>query len=164
MTKRQKEAGFTLIEALGAVLILTFGLMGITNLMLVAANSNQAANQGTAAAAVASQVMESLKAVPYTTLGTGGDVTADTGAVGPCFGPGAVLYTNAGLVNNCDADLPGVGKIHARWAVTPIGGNNQIEYVQVRAEAVGVLGAARTRAEFTTFRSCTSTTLGCPAP
>ena len=42
------EAGFTLIEALVAMVVLTFGLMAVTNLMLVAASSNTVANQGTA--------------------------------------------------------------------------------------------------------------------
>ncbi len=161
---RAPQAGFTLIEALAAIVILVFGLMGITNLLLVAANSNTAANAGTAAATVASQVLENLKAVPYTALNAGGDVSADTGGGGPCFGTGAVLFGSPGTNNNCDAAIQGVGTIHARWAVTGIAGNNQVRFVQVRAEATGVLGAARTRAEFTTFRSCTSTTLGCPAP
>jgi hypothetical protein len=161
---RAAEAGFTLIEALAAIVILVFGLMGITNLMLVAANSNTTANLGTAAAAVASQVLENLKVVPYTTLGLGGDIASDTGTAGPCFGTGAVTFGTPGTLNNCDADLQGVGRVHARWAVTAVPGNNQVVFVRVRAEALGVLGAARTRAEFTTIRSCTSTTLGCPAP
>ena len=161
------EAGFTLIEALAAIVILVFGLMGITNLLLVAANSNTTANQGTAAATVASQVLENIKAVPYTALnvnGSGVTVTADQGGGGPCFGTGAVLFSDPATNNNCDAAIQGVGNIHARWVVTALAGNNQVRFVQVRAEATGVLGAARTRAEFTTFRSCTSTTLGCPAP
>lgn len=43
------EAGFTLVEALLAVVVLIFGLMAVTNLMLVAASSNSVANQGTPA-------------------------------------------------------------------------------------------------------------------
>ncbi len=34
------EAGFTLIEALVAIVVLVFGLMAVTNLMIVAASSN----------------------------------------------------------------------------------------------------------------------------
>jgi hypothetical protein len=75
-----------------------------------------------------------------------------------------VAVGNPAALNNCDADLEGVGRIHVRWAVTNVAGNSQVHFVQVRAEARGTLGPARTRAEFTTFRSCTSTTLACPAP
>ena len=52
---RRTEAGFTLIEALVAIIILSFGLIAVTNLMLVAASSNTVANQGTAAAAIATR-------------------------------------------------------------------------------------------------------------
>jgi type II secretory pathway pseudopilin PulG len=159
-----RQAGFTLIEALIAIVIIIFGLIGITNLFMVAASSNTVANQGTAATAAASQLLERLKAVPFTTLTPGGDIETDSGTAGPCFGTGAVAVGNPSALNNCDADLEGVGRIHVRWAVTNVAGNSQVHFVQVRAEARGTLGPARTRAEFTTFRSCTSTTLACPAP
>src|SRR5204863_2278147 len=42
---RGSEAGFTLVEALVAIVILVFGLIAVTNLMLVAASSNSVANQ-----------------------------------------------------------------------------------------------------------------------
>jgi type II secretory pathway pseudopilin PulG len=162
---RHREAGFTLVEALIAVVILIFGLMGVTNLMIVAASSNSAANQGTAAATVASQVLERLKAVPFTGLTAGGDTATDTGSAGPCFGTGAVSVANPSTLNNCDADMQGVGRIHARWSLTGLGGNRQVYFVQVSAEATGGLGPGRTRAAFTTFRSCTGTvTQGCPLP
>jgi type II secretory pathway pseudopilin PulG len=159
-----RQSGFTLIEALIAIVIIIFGLIGVTNLFMVAASSNSVANQGTAATAVASQVLEALKAVPYTTLVAGGTVDADQGSGGACFGTPAFSVADPSVINNCDADLQGVGRIHVRWAVTGVAGNQQVRFVQVRAEGVGVLGAARTRAEFTTFRSCTSQPLGCPAP
>lgn len=144
---RTAEAGFTLVEALIAVVILIFGLVGITNLLLVAASSNTTANQGTAATSIASQRLELLKAVPFTDLVTGGDLDSGTD---PSF------YSQ-------DA-VPGVGVIVTRWTVTPIAGNNQVYYIQVRSEATGALGPRRSRAEFASFRSCTSTDLGCPEP
>lgn len=144
---RPAEAGFTLVEALIAIVILVFGLIGITNLMLVAATSNTSANQGTAAASIASQRLEMLKAVPFTNLTAGGNLASGTD---PNF------YS--------EDELPGVGMIVTRWTVTPIAGNSQVFYIQVRSEATGAFGAGRSRAEFTTFRSCTSTALGCPEP
>jgi prepilin-type N-terminal cleavage/methylation domain-containing protein len=161
---RPRQAGFTLIETLIAIVIIVFGLIGVTNLFMVAASSNAVANQGTAATAAASQLLERLKAVPFTTLQSGGTIEADAGTAGDCFGVSAVDVGNPAALNNCNADLAGVGRIHVRWAVTNVAGNPQVRFVQVRAEALGTLGPARTRAEFTTFRSCTSTTIGCPVP
>ena len=144
---RTAEAGFTLVEALIAVVILIFGLVGITNLFLVAASSNTTANQSTGATSIASQRLEQLKAIPFTTLVTGGDLESGTD---PAF-------------YSLD-DVPGVGQIVTRWTVTAVSGNNQVYYIEVRSEATGVFGPGRSRAQFTTFRSCTSTDIGCPAP
>jgi type II secretory pathway pseudopilin PulG len=132
------EAGFTLVEALVAIVVLVFGLIGVTNLMIVAASSNAVANQGTAAATIAAQQLELLKATPYNTLAAGGSVE-----------PPDV----AGFFR--DDDLPGVGRIHTRWEVVATG-DPLVRFVRVRSEGTGVLSVRRSRAEFTTFRTCTS--------
>lgn len=146
------EAGFTLAEALVAILVLVVGLMGVTNLMVISGASNVAANQGTAAASAASETLESLKSQPFTSaaMAPGGDVNADL----------------AGYFR--DVDLPGVGRIRARWEIVAV--DAQTRFIRVRAQALGasgtsndsLLGGARSRSEFTTFRSCTATTSGCP--
>lgn len=146
MTHRSSEAGFTLVEALVAIVILVFGLIAVTNLMLVAASSNSVANQSTAAATIAAQRLEQLKAQPFTSLTPGGDVASDV--------------TNF----NQDDDVPGVGRIHTRWAVVAIAADAQVYFIQVRSEGTGALSVGRSRAEFTTFRSCTNVALGCPNP
>ncbi len=64
---RRPQAGFTLVEALIAMVILSFGLIAVTNLMLVASTSNTVANQSTAATSIASQRMEQLKALGFAT-------------------------------------------------------------------------------------------------
>jgi type II secretory pathway pseudopilin PulG len=138
------EAGFTLVEALIAIVILIFGLMAITNLMLVAASSNTVANQATAAATTATEQMEILKAMPFADLTAGGDVTADVNGF------------------NRDSSLPGVGVIHTRWAIASPDG--QTRFIRVRSEGLSRLIAARSRAELTTFRTCTAVQRGCPTP
>lgn len=143
---RRSEAGFTLIEAMTAMVVLLVGVASVANLMVVAASSNAVGNQTTAAAAMASREMERLQAIPYDQLAVGGDVENDT----------------AGFFR--DESLPGVGNIHTRWQVTPIGGDNQTRFIRVRSEGTGALTGPRTRAEFTTVRSCTSQLIGCPAP
>ena len=138
------EAGFTLVEALIAIVILIFGLMAITNLMLVAASSNTVANQATAAATTATEQMEILKAMPFANLVAGGSVTADVSG-----------FTR-------DSSLPGVGVIHTRWQITSPDG--QTRFIRVRSEGLSRLIATRSRAELTTFRTCTAVQRGCPTP
>ena len=84
---RRGQAGFTLVEALVAVVVLIFGLMAVTNLLLVAASANTVANQGSAATASATQVMDVLRSTPWNELVPGGDldndVTTRAGLPGP---------------------------------------------------------------------------------
>jgi type II secretory pathway pseudopilin PulG len=144
--RRQSEAGFTLMEALIAMMILIFGIIAVTNLMIVAASSNSVANQATAAATVAAQRLEQLKALPFDSLTAGGNLDSDVANF------------------NQDDDLPGVGRIHTRWAIVGIAGDAQVYFIAVRSEGTGALSVGRSRAEFTTFRSCTNVALGCPNP
>jgi type II secretory pathway pseudopilin PulG len=161
MKGRGAEAGFTLVEALVAIVVLIFGLMAVTNLMLVAASSNSVANQGTAAVAAATRAMDLIKATTFGSLGTVGDVAGfDT-----CTTAGKDCSDPTLAVNDthCTDDVPGVGAIHTHWqisAVTPA--DPRLFHVRVRSEGTGALSAARSRADFTTFRACTNTEGGCP--
>jgi type II secretory pathway pseudopilin PulG len=163
---RATEAGFTLVEALVAIVILVFGLIAVTNLMLVAASSNLVANQGTAATVSASDRMEMLRNLPFATLTAtvGGSLTANVGATGPC----RVTLPTASF--NCVEDLPGVGVVQTRWQISAVPGPGRMVMIQVRSEGTGVLARARSRAEFLTFRSCTDSTptaggaVPCPIP
>ena len=171
--ERGGEAGFTLVEALIAIVILVFGLIAVTNLMLVAASSNSVANQGTAATVSASDRMEKLRNLPFATLSgaVGGSVTANVGPSTPslaCQNPAALPPATY----NCTEDIPGVGVIQTRWAITAAPGTGRLIVIQVRSEGTGVLARARSRAEFQTFRACTDSTpitggapgIACPIP
>lgn len=149
---RRAEAGFTLVEALVAIVVLVFGLMAVTNLMLVAATSNTVANQGTAAVAAATSGMDFLKATSFGTLvanpgGTAFDLTPGLECTDP-----ALLLTDW----HCTSTVPGVGTVHSHWYVTAMAADPRLVYLRVRSEGTGALAAARSRAEFTTFRSCTN--------
>ena len=139
------QAGFTLVEALVAIVILVFGLIAVTNLMLVAASSNSVANQSTAAATIAAQRLEQLKAITFgdVRLAPGGSVTSDLG----------------GFFSSPDDIVPGAGQIHSRWQIVTI--DPQVIFIRVRSEGTGALSVSRSRAEFTTLRACTSAALGC---
>jgi type II secretory pathway pseudopilin PulG len=159
---RRAEAGFTLVEALVAIVVLIFGLMAVTNLLLVAASSNTVANQGTAAVTTATQVMDLLKATSY-------DVLDNVLPVGTAFDAtdGGKDCNDTTLVPadaHCTLATPGVGTVHAHWYITG-NADPRLLHIRVRSEGTGALAAARSRAEFTSFRTCTNSdplTGGCP--
>jgi type II secretory pathway pseudopilin PulG len=145
------EAGFTLVEALVAIVVLIFGLMAVTNLMLVAASSNSVANQGTAAVTSAIRVMDMIKATGFTLLPTGGGDFDASDASSAKLCSDTTLALNA---FHCNDDVPGVGAIHTHWSIESVDG--RLLYVRVHSEGSGALTGARSRAEFTTFRACTN--------
>jgi hypothetical protein len=161
-----REAGFTLVEALTAMVVLIFGLMAVTNLMIVAASSNSVANQGTAATTSASQALDYLKTVPFLNLpGSGGSfvspVRNDTSSVNCATLTPATIVTNF----SCFDDVPGVGRVVTQWTV--INPEPRVRFIRVRSEGTAPLAGARSRSEFTLIRTCTdrsSTTPpgGCP--
>jgi Tfp pilus assembly protein PilV len=149
---RRGQAGFTLVEALVAVVVLIFGLMTVTNLLLVAASSNTVANQGSAATASASQVLDILRSTPWDELAPGGDLDVDTTSPSPDCRALPIPITN---IYNCDDAIQGVGVIKTRWSVTAGVGTARLVQITVRSEGTGALAAGRSRAMFTTYRACT---------
>lgn len=154
----RNERGFTLVEALAAIVVFAVGIMAVSNLMLVAASSNKAANYSSAATAAAVERLDILKSTTYENLvaGEGGSVTADVGATAAClpdFDPATAVY-------NCTDNIPGVGTIHVRWAVEGmlpgLDGQPTAMRLTAFAEGTGPLTGPRTRAQFTTLRSCTN--------
>ena len=147
---RRAEAGFTLIEVLIAIVVLVFGLIAVTNLFLVAGSSNAVANQATAAADTAAQIMENLKAQPWNSA------QLNNGAVGTTTGS---LTTDATGYFRSD-QIVGVGTIASRWTVLNV--DARTKFIRVRSQGTGVLSRGRSAAEFTTYRTCTTPVLGCP--
>jgi hypothetical protein len=158
------EAGFTLVEALCAIVVLAFGLMAVTNLLIVAAASNTVGNHSTAAPTASSEIMERLKSRSFTTLTPGGDVQAGTqGSISNCDEtPPSTSECVVGGNFNASRTIPGIGQIQSFWEIRQVDG--QTLFIKVRSQSTAPLAGARSRAEFTTFRSCTSTTMGCPNP
>jgi type II secretory pathway pseudopilin PulG len=158
---RRAEAGFTLVEALVAIVVLVFGLMAVTNLMLVAASSNTVANQATAAVAAGTGVMDLLKATSFATLNVtqGGTPFDATDGGLDCADPALTV-----AAFHCSSSLNGVGMVHTHWFITATPDARML-FITVQSQGTGVLAAARSRAEFTTFRACTNddpVTGGCP--
>jgi type II secretory pathway pseudopilin PulG len=155
---RGAEAGFTLVEALVAIVVLVFGLMAVTNLMIVAASSNTVANQGTAAVTSATRVMDMLKTTSFQDLGVGGIAFGSApGTAKDCDDPTLDLAADW----HCDEAVPGVGQIHTHWWISTTD-DPRLLHVRVFSQGMGALAGARSRSEFTTFRACTNTDAGCP--
>lgn len=134
---RASEQGFTLVETLVAIVILVFGLMAVTNLMLVGATNNSVANQSSAATAIASERLEQLKQIPFVQLTSG--TTVDP------LRP-----------------VAGVGNIQTTVVITRSPTDCQVRFITVTAEGTGALARQRSRATFSTFRTCTGLGRSCP--
>jgi len=156
---RSDQAGFTLAEVLIAIVVLVFGLVGITNLFLLAGSSTSVANLSSATTTAAVETMETLKGKSFSTLSTGGSVD---GVSDSCVD---------GTFSRCDGDetvaadvkYKGVGRISTKWEITEAQGDPAVLFIRVRSEAMGPLGGVRTRIELTTFRVCSSAQAdGCP--
>jgi hypothetical protein len=168
---RTSESGFTLVEALIAILVLVVGIVGIANLFVVASTSNAVGNHSTAATGQATETLERLKAIPFLTLTTAMGAATTVGDLGVDLGPSAncvetpltppAAYCVVAGNYNLARDVPGVGRIKTRWQIVrPGAGGPDTLFIVVRSQSTGGLTGIRSRSEFTTFRTCT--VAGCP--
>ena len=167
--RRSREAGFTLIEALVAIVVLAFGLVGVTNLLMVGATSNTIANHSTSTTTIATETLERLRNIPFATglsPAVSNLVASPAGTIDlPLSGSTCddnSTATNCVRPDNFEAfkDVPGVGRVHTTWEVVRIDG--QTFFIRVRAESESAIARRRSRAEFTTIRSCTAAATSCP--
>jgi type II secretory pathway pseudopilin PulG len=152
IVQRHGEEGFTLIEALIAMVILIVGIAAIANLMVIAGTSNTVANSSSAASAVASQQMDLLKSASFETLVPGGSVTVPANHV-------AHAACNSAPVTGmyvCDTNVEGVGTVHVQWAITgPLVGATPAvtHFIELIAQPIAPATRQRGTARFTTFRT-----------
>ena len=143
--RTRAEAGFTIVEVLIAIVVLVFGLIAVTNLFIVAGSSNTVANQATAATDVAAGIVEGFKNQSWNTLTP-------------------VTMAAVGSPQRTDT-IVGVGTINSYWSITDVndvGSTVRVKFIRVRSEGASRLSRGRSRAELTTYRTCTTPALGCP--
>ena len=172
---RRDDRGFTLVEALVAIVVLAFGLTAVTNLLLVGATSNTVGNHTTNTTTIATETLERLRNIPFAT-GNPPAVLLTTSPPGAIDVPldGSTCNDNV-PANNCVRpgnfsafkDVRGVGRVYTTWEIVRVDG--QTFFIRVRSESESALARRRARAEFTTVRSCTGVstpgpTQVCPAP
>ena len=121
-SKKESQEGFSLIEVMIAIVILTVGLLSLAQMMVVATNANAVAGRMTASAALAKQQLELLKAAPFYT----NPANPSIGSMNPLLAAGGDLDSNdAGYFQLYDADGqpvdPGQGALFVvRWQITLI--------------------------------------------
>lgn len=152
----ESERGFTLIEVMVSIVILTVGLLSLAQMMVLATNSNTLSGRMTSSSALAKEQLERLKATPFYT-----DPTTRTRSPGLVDG-GDVDATVAGYVSYFDVDgLPtaqGTAFLEVRWQVTSIPTNLPLEMIEIRVRALPAGGAADQfavigEARFITYRT-----------
>jgi type II secretory pathway component PulJ len=141
----KRESGFTLVEALIAIVVLVFGLIAIAQLFVVASQSNVTARKATAAADTSSEVIERLMALPFDSLKQGGSVL-DPAMELTDSTPTDFAVENYQIVQ----DVPGVGRVLTCWQIGGVA--TDLVAIHVRSQVVGLLSGL-SKAEFTTFRA-----------
>jgi hypothetical protein len=124
-------------------------------LFVVATSSNSNANASTAAAAQATEVLERLKAIPFNNLQAGGPPGAIADCTEPIVPDGVTDCVVPGNFN-MRKDIPGVGPIVTTWTLTDPNVAAFNCFITVTSEGAAQPFRARTRAQFTTIRTCTA--------
>jgi prepilin-type N-terminal cleavage/methylation domain-containing protein len=155
MSNGKHDSGFSLIEVMVAIVILTVGLLTLAQTMVIATRSNDLSGRMTSCAALAKEQMERLKAAPFYTdpvaqlrnpvLASGGDTQ---NSVGGYF----QLYDQDGQ------PAAAQGYLEVRWMITDIASPLPLEMVRIDVSCLPAAGRADQflfigNANFTTFRT-----------
>ena len=150
------DQGFTLIEVMIAMLILTVGLLSLAHMMVLSTHANMLSGRMTSCSAIAKQQLEQLKAAPFYTepitatrhpfLVAGGDLDARIGGY-------SQFYDSDGLVT-----AVGNALFELRWQIADVLSPLPFEMVRIQVRCLPAAGmqdqfAIIGEALFTTFRS-----------
>ena len=153
---RTGEHGFTLIEVMVSIVILTVGLLSLAQMMVLATNANTVSGRMTSSSALAKEQLERLKATPFYS-----DPTTLTRTVALQDG-GDVDSTIAGYVEYYDVDgqlaVAAAAMFEVRWEIQTVPSNLPLQMVRIRVRCLPAAGmqdqfAVIGEARFTTFRA-----------
>lgn len=151
----RKDEGFSLIEVMVAIVILTVGLLSLAQMMVVATNSNSLSGRMTSCSALAKEQLERLKAAPFYTnpqafvrnpmLSAGGDIANTVSGF-------SQLYDTEGLPM-----AGGPGMYEVRWQIADVATPLPLAMVRIQVRCLAASGldqfAVIGEARFTTFRT-----------
>ncbi|GMR21826.1 MAG: hypothetical protein BMS9Abin37_0143 [Acidobacteriota bacterium] len=149
------ERGFSLIEVMVAIVILTVGLLSLAQMMVMSTNANTLSGRMTSCSALAKEQLERLKAAPFFTvapttrnpiLTAGGDINAAVAGY-------SQFYDTNGLPT-----AAGSAAFETRWLVTDVPTGMPLQMVQIQMRCLSAAGdrdqfAVIGEARFTTFRT-----------
>lgn len=124
-TATQDCRGFSLVEAMVSMFLLTMVLLGIAQLIGVSIHLQRASEDVTSATALVEQKLEELKNFDFAVLAAGGSINAD----------------QAGFFDTPDVNNDGIVDYTRRWEVLDLGAGKVVR-VRVIAE-LAVLGPAK---------------------
>lgn len=128
---RSNARGFTLIEAMVALLVMSFGMLAIAGFQTTLFRNSDIAKQRTEATQLAQQKMEELRAY--------GQVSSSTGT------PHIFNYTDD-VVSGAETPVPGLGVTNAifnrTWTVTPNSSNTE-KWINVKVAWTDRTGASQ---------------------
>lgn len=149
------EDGFSLVEVMVAIVILTVGLLSLAQMMVVSTHSNNLSGRMTSCSALAKEQLERLKAAPFYTvpaalarnpaLASGGDIDATVGGYSQLYDPEGLPSAGSGLYE-------------VRWQIIDVITALPLEMIQIRVRCLPAAGmsdqfAVIGDARFTTFRT-----------
>jgi len=154
---RTGEHGFTLIEVMVSIVILTVGLLSLAQMMVTATYKNTLSGRMTSASALAKEQLERLKATPFYS-----DPFSRTRSVALVDG-GDIDSTVAGYVQYYDPDgqstVAGTAMFEVRWEIQTVPSPTlPLQMVRIRVRCLPAAGmqdqfAVIGDARFTTFRA-----------
>ena len=104
------DAGYLLVEVLIGLFLLTIIILAMAQLVVLSVSANRAAVEYTEATYLASEKMEELVEIRYTTLDAGGSLDGNT----------------TGFFDNPDVDGDEIADYERRWEITDLGDRKQI--------------------------------------
>ena len=151
---QRKDEGFSLIEVMMAIVILTVGLLSLAQMMVVATHSNSLSGRMTSCSALAKEQLERLKSAPFYTnpgallrnpmLTAGGDVNATAGGYSQLYDPDGIPTNAAGM-------------FEVRWQIAEVPTALPLAMVSIQVRCLGAMGPDQFsfigEARFTTFRT-----------
>ncbi len=156
VNRTNDERGFSLIEVMVAIVILTVGLLSLAQMMVAATNANTLSGRMTSCSALAKEQLERLKAAPFYTA----PVTLTRNAL--LLAGGDVNATDPDYSQFYDMDgLPsaaGTGIFEVRWRIDDVASLYPLEMIQIQMRCLPAAGmrdqfAVIGEARFITFRT-----------